>query len=88
MSAGSGLEGQAIRQVINRLTADFAATYGSGTVAEVVHRIEHGFADSTVRDFVPVLVERLARAELRTQEPSTEAPPGPGLTTVRESARS
>ena len=59
--------------MIDRLTADFAATLGPGQVAEVVDAVERRFADSTIRDFIPVLIERLARAELLARQQLTHA---------------
>ncbi len=52
-----------IEQVVDRL----AATYpdlAHDDVAHAVHRAYEHFSDSRVREFIPLLVERRARADL------------------------
>lgn len=60
-------EEQALHDVVERLTSSFAAAYSGAQVAEAVETIHHRFDDRPVRDFVPVLVERFAREELRSR---------------------
>jgi len=53
-----------IEQVVDRL----AATYSDmprADVAQTVTKAHNRFSDSRIREFVPLLVERRARAELR-----------------------
>jgi len=56
----------AINAVNERLLRSFAESYSRTTVSETVEQVHHRFDGSPVRDFVPVLVERYAREELRT----------------------
>jgi predicted RecB family endonuclease len=61
MSAKS--EAQVFTEIETRLTAKFA-DLPAARVATVIDGARQQFADSTVRDFVPLLVERRAEEEL------------------------
>lgn len=61
-------EQAAIDGLIARLSAQFPELPGE-TVARAVRGEYEGFAGSTVRDFVPVLVERSVRDQLRQPDP-------------------
>lgn len=56
-------EWTAIEQVVDRLTQSFP-TVPPDTVTTVVHHNHARFDNSTVRDFVPLFVERGAKREL------------------------
>jgi hypothetical protein len=57
-------EQQAMREVTERLTRNFGEAYSTDQVTETVSMIHHRFDDRPIRDFVPILVERLARQQL------------------------
>lgn len=58
-------ERQAMHEVTDRLTKAFGPAYSPEQVTQTVTTIHHRFDDKPIRDFVPVLVERLAREKLR-----------------------
>ncbi|MDC0770732.1 three-helix bundle dimerization domain-containing protein [Streptomyces sp. HD] len=62
--ADKAREDEAIRGVVERLTDAFSATSSSAEVEAAVAKAHSSFADRPVREFVPVLVERKARALL------------------------
>jgi hypothetical protein len=55
----------AINAVNERLGRSFADSYSRSTVSDTVDQVLHRFDGRPIRDFVPVLVERYAREELR-----------------------
>jgi len=59
-------EQQAMHQVTDRLVATFAGTYPPQQVAEKVTTVHQIFDGRPIRDFVPILVERIARQELQS----------------------
>jgi hypothetical protein len=59
-------ERQAMREVTNRLTKTFGVEYSPEQVTRTISTIHQRFDDKPIRDFVPVLVERMAREALRT----------------------
>ncbi|MER5949917.1 hypothetical protein ABT127_28075 [Streptomyces sp. NPDC001904] len=63
-------EEEAIRALIERHSQAYTATRTPDEVADAVVQAHEDFAGRPVRDFVPVLVERKARAVLGK-------PPGP-----------
>lgn len=79
MSADTIRERHVLDQVTRRLSRSFAEEYSPAQVDEKVSSVHHRFDDSPIRDFVPVLVERIARDELRHA-----APDRPLRTPVRE----
>lgn len=58
-------EQQAMHEVSDRLAKAFGAQYPPERVLRTVDTILHRFDDRPIRDFVPVLVERYAREELK-----------------------
>ena len=56
-------EDQAIREVSARLQIRFKERTGAD-VARVVNAVARRFATVPIRDFIPLLVERIARDEL------------------------
>lgn len=58
-------EQEALDEVCMRLS-DRYASRGSAEVASVVHDVAEEFSEARVRDFVPVLVEHLAKDRLET----------------------
>lgn len=59
-------ERQAMREVVHRLVRSFADSVPPEQVTRTVTTVHHRFDGKPVRDFVPVLVERFAREELRS----------------------
>ena len=57
-------EEDAIRGVVERLTNAFSTTHSPVEVEAVVSKAHTAFNERPVREFVPVLVERKARAIL------------------------
>jgi hypothetical protein len=57
-------EERAIGEVIDRLAKQFPGV-AAGEVAQVVHQSRPEFDDAPIRDFVPLFVERGAKARLR-----------------------
>ncbi|MFF8352835.1 three-helix bundle dimerization domain-containing protein [Streptomyces chartreusis] len=57
-------EDEAIRGVVERLTDVFSATRSPAEVEAAVAKAHASFTGRPVREFVPVLVERKARALL------------------------
>lgn len=64
MGADSVREIHALDQVTDRLTRRFADRYSPHQVSEAVTAIHRRFDGRPIRDFVPVLVERIAQDEL------------------------
>ncbi|MFM9700882.1 three-helix bundle dimerization domain-containing protein [Streptomyces europaeiscabiei] len=64
MAADKAREDDAIRGVVERLTNVFSATHSPAEVQSAVAKAHASFTDRPVREFVPVLVERKARALL------------------------
>lgn len=60
---GNVSEVMLIEQVIDRLAAAYSEV-PRDDVAQTVTNVHHRFEDSRIREFVPLLVERRARAEL------------------------
>lgn len=65
MSADTTRERHALDQVTDRLSQSFADRYSSTQVDQTVSSIHRRFDGRPIREFVPVLVERIARDELR-----------------------
>jgi hypothetical protein len=59
-------------QVARRLAESFAGTHSREHVEETVTTARHRFDGRPVRDFVPILVERTVRQELRTRRQPVE----------------
>ncbi|MEU9382460.1 hypothetical protein AB0D38_16390 [Streptomyces sp. NPDC048279] len=62
--ADKAREDEAIRGGVERLTDAFSATRSPAEGEAAVAKVHASFADRPVREFVPVLVERKARALL------------------------
>ncbi|MFE4456611.1 three-helix bundle dimerization domain-containing protein [Nocardia tengchongensis] len=56
-------EDQQIEELVGRLTDKFPEI-GAGVIAGIVADVHHGFEGRPVRDFVPLLVERMATQKL------------------------
>ena len=69
VSADVTRELQAMTQVTDRLTESFA-DHSPDAVNRTVTSAHHRFDGSPIREFVPVLVERIARDELRHTTPA------------------
>lgn len=69
MSADTLRERHALDHVTDRLSRSFAGRVSRSRVDATVNAIHHRFDGSPIREFVPVLVERMARDELRHTPP-------------------
>ncbi|WP_433476476.1 three-helix bundle dimerization domain-containing protein [Spirillospora sp. CA-142024] len=67
-------EHQALREVTTRLRKSFAATHTDEQVTRAVSDAHHRFDGKPIRDFVPILVERMAREQLRAPQTDSPAP--------------
>jgi hypothetical protein len=70
VSADTIRERHALEQVTDRLSRSFADHFSPGQVNQAVSSIHHRFDGRPIREFVPVLVERIARDELRHSTPA------------------
>ncbi|GGL01205.1 three-helix bundle dimerization domain-containing protein [Nocardia jinanensis] len=79
-------EQKAIRELAGRLAAAYSENRSPDEVNTAIRSAHDRFAASTVRDFVPILVERVVRRELETPEgtgtPEVTAPVSMGKATV------
>ncbi|MEQ4721221.1 hypothetical protein [Nonomuraea sp. B19D2] len=77
MSVDTLREEQAIRRATDHLVQVFAGTHPAGQVESAVETIHRRFDGRPVRDFVPILVERIVRRELveANREAGAGAPP-------------
>jgi ABC-type molybdate transport system substrate-binding protein len=80
MRVGPLREEQAIQQVIDRLTADYADSRPDADVADLVVSAQARFAGHRIRDFVPIFVENIVRRELTepAEETQVNAEENPG----------
>jgi hypothetical protein len=69
VSADTIRERHALDQVTDRLSRSFADRLSPAEVNEKVSSIHRRFDGRPIRDFVPVLVERIARDELGHSAP-------------------
>lgn len=69
MDADTLRERQAVEQVSDRLARTFSDRFSPSQVDEKVSSVHHRFDGHPIREFVPVLVERIARDELRRTAP-------------------
>jgi hypothetical protein len=70
VSADTLRERHALDQVTDRLSRSFGDRYSPSQVDRTVHAIHHRFDGRPIREFVPVLVERIAKDELRHSAPA------------------
>jgi hypothetical protein len=70
VSADTTRERHALDQVTDRLSRSFADRFSPTQVDLKVSTIHHRFDGRPIREFVPVLVERIARDELRHNAPA------------------
>ncbi|WP_131740935.1 three-helix bundle dimerization domain-containing protein [Actinomadura roseirufa] len=61
-------ERQALLELTDRLSRTFADSYTEDQVTRTVAAAHQNFDDKPIRDFVPILVERLARERLRASD--------------------
>lgn len=81
MSVDNHREDQAIRRATDRLVQVFTGTHSAEHVKDVMEAVHHRFDGYPVRDFVPVLVERIVRGELAAEaaaDPAPDTPDSPG----------
>ncbi|MGF6886639.1 hypothetical protein ABIA39_004587 [Nocardia sp. GAS34] len=57
-------EDKALRELTDQLIGDYAETHSAQRVRTAIDRALHRFDGRTIRDFVPILVERIVRHEL------------------------
>ncbi|HZX02390.1 three-helix bundle dimerization domain-containing protein [Kribbella sp.] len=67
-------EQKAIENLTSRLTATFADIHTPEDIETAIRSARDSFAGDPVRDYVPILVERIVREEL-TPKPDTQAEP-------------
>lgn len=67
-------EDKAIENLTNRLTESFADIHTPEDIETAIRTARESFAGDPVRDYVPILIERLVRAEL-TPKPDAEEQP-------------
>ncbi|WP_324191953.1 three-helix bundle dimerization domain-containing protein [Nocardia puris] len=72
MAVDTTREEQAMRRLTDSLVATYTPAHTPEHVEAVIDGAHARFADSPVREFVPVLVERIARGTLETGEPAAE----------------
>ncbi|MFI7132340.1 three-helix bundle dimerization domain-containing protein [Nonomuraea sp. NPDC050153] len=65
MAYDERLEREAIQDVVNRLIARYTGTRSAEQVEAAVRKAYDRFANSPVRDFIPVLVEHDSKELLR-----------------------
>ncbi|UGT62379.1 three-helix bundle dimerization domain-containing protein [Nocardia asteroides] len=68
---GGNREEQAIRRVTDTLVENFADTHSADRIERTVRSVRARFTGHPVREFVPILIERVARRELE-QTPAAE----------------
>ncbi|MGW3545821.1 three-helix bundle dimerization domain-containing protein [Nocardia niigatensis] len=64
MAVDAAREEKALREVTNRLVEDYGEAHPAERVEAVVGAVRKRFEGHSVREFVPILVERIARREL------------------------
>ncbi|WP_210749682.1 three-helix bundle dimerization domain-containing protein [Nocardia vermiculata] len=74
MDEATDREEKALRQLTSRLVDHYDGNHSADHVHDVVGRVRRRFDGHTVRDFVPILVERIAHRELREPPPSRRQP--------------
>ncbi|GAB2550127.1 three-helix bundle dimerization domain-containing protein [Nocardia heshunensis] len=75
MAVDVAREEKALREVTDRLVEDYGEAHPAERVEAVVGAVRKRFEGHSVRDFVPILVERIARRELdptRTKNSATQ----------------
>ncbi len=70
MAVDTAREEKALRKLTDRLVGDYGEEHGADQVTAVVGAVRQRFDGHTIREFVPILVERIARRELT---PAVEA---------------
>ncbi len=66
-------EEKALRQLTDRLVGHYGSSHSPELVQELVGQVRRRFDGHTVRDFVPILVERIVRRELQHTPPQPKA---------------
>ncbi|WP_280266325.1 three-helix bundle dimerization domain-containing protein [Nocardia wallacei] len=78
-------EEKALRELTNRLVEIYTDSHSAERVEKVVGAARNRFDGTSVRDFVPILVERLARRELEPPEPEPESAAAEAVSEAPES---
>lgn len=60
-----------MHEVSERLTQTLANTYSNERISQTLAAVYHRFEGKPIRDFVPILVERLTREELAAEPEDT-----------------
>ncbi len=66
-------EEKALRQLTDRLVGHYGSSHSPELVEEMVGQVRRRFDGHAVRDFVPILVERIVRRELQHTPPQPKA---------------
>ena len=69
MAVDTAREEKAMRSMTERLVGDFSEVHSAEQVETVVGAVRSRFEGHAVREFVPILVERIARRELNYRPP-------------------
>ncbi|MFI7189404.1 three-helix bundle dimerization domain-containing protein [Nocardia nova] len=73
MGDATDREEKALRQLTDRLVGHYGSSHSPELVEEMVGQVRRRFDGHAVRDFVPILVERIVRRELQHTPPQPKA---------------
>ncbi|WP_197039764.1 three-helix bundle dimerization domain-containing protein [Nocardia sp. NRRL WC-3656] len=73
MGDATDREEKALRQLTDRLVGHYGSSHSPELVEEMVGQVRRRFDGHAVRDFVPILVERIVRRELQHTPPQPRA---------------
>ncbi|MCC3312055.1 three-helix bundle dimerization domain-containing protein [Nocardia africana] len=73
MGDATDREEKALRQLTDRLVDHYGSSHSPELVEEMVGQVRRRFDGHAVRDFVPILVERIVRRELQHTPPQRKA---------------
>ncbi|WP_219823135.1 three-helix bundle dimerization domain-containing protein [Nocardia nova] len=73
MGDATDREEKALRQLTDRLVGHYGSSHSPELVEEMVDQVRRRFDGHAVRDFVPILVERIVRRELQHTPPQPKA---------------
>ncbi|WP_199195699.1 three-helix bundle dimerization domain-containing protein [Nocardia sp. MDA0666] len=73
MGDATDREEKALRQLTDRLVGHYGSSHSPELVQELVGQVRRRFDGHAVRDFVPILVERIVRRELQHTPPQPKA---------------
>ncbi|MFC9999461.1 three-helix bundle dimerization domain-containing protein [Nocardia sp. NPDC127526] len=74
MAVDTAREEKALLELTNRLVEAYGDEHGADQVTAVVGAVRQRFDGHAIREFVPILVERIARRELTPEEAEQDTP--------------